>query len=220
MKEVTTPVSRDERDSPPLGAELYESIEREQYKIHKHYWDILHPLAVPLHFASGPRPPKQPIHVRRILGDYARELFDIEAATYPDDKRLSQWFAALALRIETIIFGKLSEITRSTGLAFHSLDYHATKDEMRAAIRAALAKHIEKYLSHCLSQPELANSTLAVAGDPSLNPPELKAQTVTSQSNTGEINARKAFVDPILVKNGWSIEDWANEARVAHEDAR
>src|SRR5690348_13620074 len=127
MKELSTPVSIDEPDRPPLGAELYESIEREQYKIHKHYWGMLHPLTVPFHLASGPRPPRQPIHLRRILGDYACGLFDIEAAKYPNDKRLSQWFAALALRIETIIFGKLSEITRSTGLALHTLDYHATK---------------------------------------------------------------------------------------------
>jgi lambda repressor-like predicted transcriptional regulator len=208
----------EELDRPSFSAEVCESIEDEQYKVHKLYWDILDRLGVTIHLHSIPRPPKQPLRLHRILGEYACALFDIEAARYPDSPRVSQWLEALARRIEAIVLEKLAELAMSSGLAFSTLEYHLTKHEMLAAIRAALAKRIETYVPRSPLEAAPANSTVVVIDDRTRSPAGLPPETAL-QSTARKKSARQAFVLPILDKKGWSLLDWAIESKVAYHTA-
>ncbi len=78
------------------------------------------------------------------LEQYACELFDAEAKRYPNGTQLLTLLPDLAGRIEVMVMKNLADMEKGSpfdvGLAKGSLTYHATWDEMRTAIRAALTK--------------------------------------------------------------------------------
>jgi len=89
-----------------------------------------------------------------------------------------------------------------------SFSYHATKDEMRQAVRAALNTHMERLpkLPEAIiskPQPSATGIQFPAAPKPIINAP----------------SQRKLVVVPILDAKGWSVLDWANEAEVAYHTA-
>lgn len=128
---------------PPLGGDIYEAIELAQHEVDKQYWAELQPLRVSL-FAElsetvggPPSPPKRPIHLFKIVREYACALFDAEARNYPTARELPLWLLDLGKRIEVRVMKALRSGAGSTLL------HHATKDEMEKEVHDVLTTHIE-----------------------------------------------------------------------------
>jgi len=135
---------------PPLGAEVYEAIAVEQHEVHERYWALLKAMPSPgiIMLHTGPHPPKQPIRLFKTLGDYACELFDIEANRYPGDPQLLSWITQLVQRTEAMVMNNLDQLEQPTMLdvmSSRSLTYHATQDQMRQAVRSALIEHAKRH---------------------------------------------------------------------------
>lgn len=130
-------------DRPPLGAEVYETIAVEQHGVHERYWALLKTMKSPHGLlGDGPKPPKQPIRLFKALGEYACDLFDVEAKRYPSDPERQSWLTRLAERIEAMVISNLDQLEiRATFDILHPtlLTYHATKEQMRQAVRSALS---------------------------------------------------------------------------------
>jgi hypothetical protein len=155
---------------PPLTAERYEAIELAQYEIDKIYWRQLEPLRFGFNLSSmtemmkgGPRPPRQPIYLCNILKEYACALFDAEVSWYPSSPQLAMWLRNLADRIETRI---IETSLRAT--LYGTIEYHATKERMRAALQEALQHAIQKHLPQLDDTP--AGSGTRIPG--SVPPPQ------------------------------------------------
>jgi hypothetical protein len=208
-----------EPDRPSFSDEVYESIQREQYKVHQVYWDLLNPLGVSALGLIGPLQPKQPLYLKSTLGNYACELFNIETKRYPaDDRQLPQWLATLARRIEAIILAKLAELTRSTGLLMHSMEYHLAKNEIVEAIRTSLAKRIETYVSRSPTQPTPVRSKVAVI-DEGTRIRQAKGLNATrdhvkSKRFTGIITSQPAArrMEDDIERKGLELTDFAAKA--------
>jgi len=132
------------REKPPLEPEVFELIEVEQHNIHKGRDQFSLMLFYSPGLLDEDPPPKRPVALCRTLGSYACALFDVEAKKYPEHLRLERWFTSLTYRVEENV---MKRVTRRT---LANLSYHATGDQMRAAIREALKAHAKK----CLESPK------------------------------------------------------------------
>ena len=97
-----------------------------------------------------PPPPKRPVAVAKVLGQYAIALFDVEASFYPQGERLPAWLQGLALKVERDVLVHAMKIGRPTGIGAaivagpsQGLAYHISETEMRDAIKAALKFRLE-----------------------------------------------------------------------------
>jgi|GEM_PF-3680406 hypothetical protein len=144
----------EDSNRPPLAAEVCEEIEDSQYSVQKIYATKLNVFAEQLRDSSsmfglgggeGLRPPKRPIAIGKCLGAYAIALFDIESSFYPRSDGLPVWLEALARRVEQKIIAHVLSIGDSPMRAFFlvRLTYHASEQQMREAIRAALKTKME-----------------------------------------------------------------------------
>src|SRR5450759_4632565 len=85
---------------------------------------------------AAPPLPKQPVRLFRILGEYACALFNTEAGKYPISDELESWLRGLAERVEVrAVNAALQDSLWGT------LTYHATREEMRAAVHKVLESH-------------------------------------------------------------------------------
>lgn len=151
-------------EAPPLGADTWEEIKLRTYEVQKNFATRLKPFTVdePSLFAalalagSGdglPPPPKRPIAVGKILGEYAMKLFDAESAFYPPGERLPTWLQVLAVKVERDVVLHAMRIGRPRGIGAaisamqpQGVAYHISETEMREAIRAALKTRVGKQL--------------------------------------------------------------------------
>ena len=206
-----------DQDHSPLSAEAQEEIETEQHKIHQFYWQLLRTLAVntlELSLSAEPPPPKTPIKLGRVLGDYACALFDIERKKYPN--KLGGKLSSLADKSSQMVLEMVAEFeNRSFG---SKLGYHATWDRMGEAIREALRQKMKEKQSGSdgtlVRSPKVQEdySGVSAQGDGT-------RETLPGSGSGDRTEVRKAFVTPILDEKGWSILDWANEAEVAYHTA-
>jgi hypothetical protein len=194
---------------PPLGAEVYEAIAVEQHEVHERYWALLKAMPSPgiilLH--TGPHPPKQPIRLFKTLGDYACELFDIEANRYPGDPQLLSWITQLVQRTEAMVMDNVEQLEQPTMFDVMSqtrLTYHATKTQMRHAVRSALTDYAKAY-------PKTKATVVTLS--PQIVPPKISPTDQCTLEDTRK-KARESFVLPVLQEKGMSPSKWATRAGV------
>jgi lambda repressor-like predicted transcriptional regulator len=99
----------------------------------------------------------------------------------------------------------------------HALVWTGTTEELTATITrwyqsgwitaASLEAALQKTSIHFI-KPD---------GSPAITP--VAARPVPLPTEPTETNLRRAFIMPLLEKHGWSILDWANEARLDHSTA-
>jgi hypothetical protein len=78
-----------DNDRPYLPIELQLKIELSQADVHNKYLERLQGFVVRRTFTSPiVPPPPQPVALSLLLGEYASELFLIEAEKYPEEPRL------------------------------------------------------------------------------------------------------------------------------------
>jgi hypothetical protein len=133
-------------EKPPLYPDVWEEIEAKKYSLKMSWAGILRPflhdLPSVLDTVSGP-PPKQPIALCKNLVNYAINLFDLEAAYYPQNEGLPVWLQNLAGRVERDIIAQATGLGRGPGPGLATkftvgLTYHASEEEMAEAIRKIL----------------------------------------------------------------------------------
>ena len=126
---------------PDLSTEVELEIEEKQTGIHKKYWDqlrILDEEALPdsllrksIKLVPSPPPPvRQPKKLVHIVRSYARELFEVEATKYPNNRFLKLWLDELENRIYDAITDRISHL--------ENIHYHASEETAHAAILDSL----------------------------------------------------------------------------------
>ncbi|HEY3459175.1 MAG TPA: hypothetical protein VGK64_31615 [Bryobacteraceae bacterium] len=131
-----------------LSALVSEHIADEQYAIEKRCWVELHGMLADftgfagLRLGAPPTPPqpKLPNKLFKILARYAGDLFRCESKYYPKSDRLEYWLSELVIKIERRVMDSIGLIEKQS---FGTLAYHATRDEMRAAVQSSLLKQCE-----------------------------------------------------------------------------
>lgn len=194
---------------PPLGADIYEAIALAQYEVDQKYWAELQPLRVSslallnADLKGQPLPPKQSLHLLKILGEYAGALFDVEARKYPPGPELARWLLDLGERIEARVLESLQPNFSGT------LAYHATAEEMGKAVHNPIKSHIED----------------STAGSPRIPPPLMSTgavqlpQTAVGQPEPpGEVQRGATIREQIeMLRNEcrFTVEDLAEAIRVS-----
>ena len=216
-------------DRPPLGAEVYENIEDLQYSVQKIYatrldllfvkelWDASS-IAGRLSGGEGLRPPKRPAAIGKCLGAYAIALFDIESSFYPLDDGLSVWLEKLARRVEEEILAHVLSIGNSPMRAavLIRLTYHASEQQMREAIRAALQERIDNPSTvavspatmHPLAKPTTIQHHVSEAQ------PQRALPRPGEPAPEGPAESPKSIIDGFCVQKGWSLDQLADKAGI------
>lgn len=138
---------------PLLGADVRERIRSARYEIDKTYWARLQSLVVlPEAYIANytigtPIPPTQPRSLYRMLGKYACDLFDAESNAYPHDDKLEDWLWNLAEEIK--------ETIKTTLWSGHlgALTFHATHEQMEAAVSDSLQFHVQARIAKVSNTP-------------------------------------------------------------------
>jgi hypothetical protein len=196
-----------DEDRPQLDDEIWEEISNKSFTVQKRYAKLLALFAQdlptsPLWRGIGgaindglPVAPKQPVHIRRILGNYAAELFDMESAFYPNSDQLPAWRKWLASRIERAVIAHVTNIRPEPVTASNpsrGLTYHISVPEMSAAIHAALKARIEG--SKPLP-PIISASPNAIAPTPFIQPilqaPQVERSVVSDTQDRKTMTARR-----------------------------
>lgn len=223
-------------DRPPLGAEVYEDIETRQFLAQKIYDARLKVFSEDLGQASpfafrghpGIRPPKRPIAIGKCLGAYAIGLFDIEASLYPRSDGLSTWLEKLARRVEEKIITHVLSFGNGPSMVavLVRLTYHASEQQMREAIRAALKERVSGTLP-APSKPKrpITITTTAPMTAPlqamkpehnrNTSPPKKTRMSVTISSPTG---ARR--MESFLSAKGIGQTEFATELGITDRTLR
>lgn len=133
-----------ELNKPPLDPGTYQSIELEQYELHKRHMAALRELQV-LALTGESTRPKDPQRLEQGIATYAQSLFDAEANRYPTGGRhFVQWLEGLAGRVEEMMGRRIWEMD-TTSVA--KLTYHATREEIDAMMRSALVARVDALLA-------------------------------------------------------------------------
>jgi hypothetical protein len=188
-------------DRAPLGADIYESIEIQQYAIHKAYWPRLQEMqeisaSVRQRFFprdSSPLPPKRPFQLGQVLAAYACELFDAEARCYPAHPQITLWFSNLTARVEELVMSRIVEMDKISVTA--TLAYHATKSEMQIMIREALKERVKALL-----QPPMCESnSLALTQPVSEHESQATSELITKDEEAlaAESHNEAGKLDPV-----------------------
>jgi hypothetical protein len=132
---------------PLLTAETQEQISICEWEVHNTYSEALLIFAaastpLPPGFMMWPTPdmPPQPLMLFGIVKRYAIALFACEDSRYPQTEELPSWRDALAIRTEKSVEEGIRRFEKSS----RSLRFHASLDEMTAAVRVGLAEHVDK----------------------------------------------------------------------------
>lgn len=148
-------------------------------------------------------PPTSPNALKLLLGQYAAALFESEATYYPNDPELPHWLKKLAERVTSSVLNRVAQVEHAGTFRYVSLTYHNVQlPEMQKAINVALEPEVRKRFVVAIK--EQVKESLVVGKPP-------------KPQNGGQ--ARKGFVEPILLKRGWSVFMWATEAEVAYNTA-
>jgi lambda repressor-like predicted transcriptional regulator len=134
------------------------------------------------------------------LRSYAVEIFDFYNTSYESVPGYTrEWKPQLMVNAIYLVMG----CCRGERIG---LGYLA---EYQEVVFQTLKTHVEQLPRRRtkLSHPATASASQS---DPV---PELKASTAS------QLQPRRAFVEPILEEKGWSILEWADEAKVAHATA-
>jgi len=121
----------------PFSDKIEEEIEAEQKTIHAKYWPQISALEVPSVLEGDDVPIRQNRKLLRLVGWYARDLFEVEARRYPDPPK-EIWLTALAEETSRVVLGRLQYL---------ELDYHASEEEITKAVFEALRKRANAHLS-------------------------------------------------------------------------
>ncbi|MGA8089521.1 MAG: hypothetical protein WCA10_19785 [Terracidiphilus sp.] len=211
-------------DRPVLTLEQELVIETAQNKVDEMFWLSLWVFQASMHYGEdeynprrnklNPPAPKEPVKFRWVVSEYARNLFIVESQVYPGAPQLRKWLEDLSERVVERVSQTLNKIEEQGALQSRSFTHHGvTPDEILSTMRDALAGTIKQRLA-----PPLPFS-------PPPPPPEVQEQMRASptrhQLNEKENRAtrRKAVVEPLLAKNGWSIFEWATNSDVAFHTA-
>lgn len=119
---------------PPLDPSTYQTIELDQYDIHKRSLMALRGFQV-LEREGEKRRPKEPARLGESIAAYARALFEAEAKRYPDDVNKRYWLATLATRVEAMMARRIWEMDT---VSVPKITFHATREEIDATMREAL----------------------------------------------------------------------------------
>jgi ribosome-binding protein aMBF1 (putative translation factor) len=180
----------DPPSGPPLSVYVQQQIEEEQRKIHDAYHEKLAEFRIPTKKILGVEKSNLPLvkgpELGYILGRYASELFKAEAKTYPNDPQLETWLGRLLLKVHDAVESKAESV--------ENISYHASHGAIVTVIAMALVD--EK--RHALDERKAVVSRTFT---------EPKSPQALSES-------RKAFIQPILDKKGWSPSQWADRTGV------
>ncbi len=180
-------------ENPPLDPEVWEGIATRKHAIKKSYVDtfapLLEDLPSPFRDIAGigdglPPPPKQPLFLQKKLGEYAVQLFDIEAFLYPKHEKLPVWVRHLANRVEKEVIGHVAGMRGKSqffGPFRHGgdLTYHATLEQMKTAIRDALKPRIALFKSpHDTDTQARSKSEQIPIGQSAIQPPRSEAAQI------------------------------------------
>lgn len=135
-----------EEDSarPQLEPGAYQSIELEQYEIHKRYLALLKELQVlPASGTGAAIWPRNPGRLSQVIDSYARALFDAEAKRYPQDGQRNLWLRCLAGRIEAMMSRRIWD---QDVVSAAKLTYHASREDIDGLIRKALEVYVDEQI--------------------------------------------------------------------------
>ena len=181
-------------ERPPLTPADDEAVEVEQYEIQAAYSQQVREMrlvlfSLPILYLGDRPPPKQPERLCSILSSYSCALFDAEAKRYPHELELPRWLTSLARRIEEMAMQWINEVDAGYRLKFTD---HATRDQMRRAIRTALQVHVKTYVEKPKFIATPAATQRLTAAEPKAPPKGRLRGTITSP-----IGARRmeAFIE-------------------------
>jgi len=146
---------------PGFSPEVEVQIEAEQKSIHDNYWTLLnelnhmsYSLGFDEMFPSFPPAVKQPKKLVYILGLYASELFEIEAARYPASEFLQLWLNDLGQRIFDIIVERIGHMKY--------LRNHTSEEKMKTAIMESLRQESNRRLQGLPGIPKTPEKKMIV----------------------------------------------------------
>ena len=134
---------------PEFSPEVELEIEQEQKGIHEKYWQHLRQFRAPdpydsIFVDSIAHPPlesppiKEPRRLAQLLRSYAFELFEAEAKRYTHSEYLNLWLKDLSGQILKTIMDRLGQM--------RFLSYHASDEEIEAAVDEALRTAVNQHL--------------------------------------------------------------------------
>jgi hypothetical protein len=227
-------------DRPNLDPHTEAGLEGAQIGVDHLFWSQLRSLQVltawgrhknkqenrPL--GDAPPPAKQPAALRMSLVNYAHSLYNAEGNLYLEGPQIRYFLEQLRERIIDRVISMVEKVEEAGQAKNVSLKPHdVTEEDMRSTMRAALDSLIDKRLNPP-PQPKTAAPPppqVLTGGRGSMSPllqmiEEERRRTLQAAAEPKTVGQRrKAFVDPLLENNGWSILDWANNAEVAHATA-
>ncbi len=231
-------------DRPNLSLDVLFQIETAQNQIHLKYRTQLEQMQMPTDEAEAERlkyypavkyqPPmlKSPHSLRLMLSQYATFLLECEVAFYPNDPQLKHWLEKLGKRIQGAVIGtiiKLQQvgIAKKVTLMYHGVDYDMMRETIAETLATAIDLHlrerimagasgdisavIQRAQSEIDAEQKLYNETARhLMGEPR------REETATQVAAPSGETTREGFIKPLLLKRGWSLNDWALEADVAY----
>jgi hypothetical protein len=175
-------------DRPALTPSQEIAIESAQNDVDGEFWRILWEFQALMPHAQleydrrnrTNRPtPKEPAKFQWVIGEYARNLFIIEARVYPDALELREWLTNLSKRVMERVSQKLDEIENRGQLQDRSFVHHGViPDQIISTMRGVLASAIEVRLASY--QP------ISLPPPPPPPPPEVTAQMQSQPSTKSE----------------------------------
>lgn len=206
-------------EKPKFSLGELAKITDELHDIDTDLWQVLRDFLMPIGIddlpLAGPRPPRLTPKFYFVLSNYSIEAFRIEAnlyRRYPPNPHYSKWLLDLAQRVENHAIDVVYDIESSSSKDF---SYHRVSEEgMREAIWDALSQHMVDYYQAEI--PAIARPPLPPQVQVQLDAKPMRTPTEDESDRGVE---RRAVVEPILVKKGWSVLDWANESDVAYHTA-
>ena len=130
---------------PQLDAGVYQSIELENYEIHKRCLASLKELQVlPARDTGAAIWPQDPGRLSAVIGEYARALFDAEAKHYPQNENRNRWLRELAGRIEAMMARRIWD---QDLVSAAKLTYHASREEIDGLMHAALHSYVDALIA-------------------------------------------------------------------------
>jgi hypothetical protein len=95
-----------------------------------------------------PPPPKQPLRLENTLGFYAQQLFEAEAAEYPNEPQLEHWLLKLAERVCDRVMRGIKAV-EAAGHPWKTLAHHGLSDEQ---MRTSVGESLEQAAAKCLEK--------------------------------------------------------------------
>ena len=195
-------------DRPSLVPYVWEEIALSLHEVDKTFWEQLKELR--LQQPTLPLPPKQPEHLRTILGLYATHLFLKESDEYPVSPKIELWLSKLADRVlarvidavDTLdsppILNTILGMQHKYGLTWHGL----TPDEMKAAIRESLDEVKALTLGRYQTAIEQQTKSMGIIPAPTVCEPSPSSDSDQTISAEGIIEHRRKLLEEYKTATG------------------